>query len=298
MNVQLWLSWFIVAGFACACGGVASAQASAADSAAALYAKYTAVRDELNHSQFDRPIHLESAETADELKGDVHALVSYPFPAVSAALKGADRWCDILILHLNIKGCRAEGAAPESGLRVYVGRKFDEPLKATHKVEFDYRVAAEAPDYFRLVLNADTGPFGTRNYRIVLEAVPVDRERTFLHMSYSYGYGVSAKIAMQTYLRTVGSQKVGFTVTERRTDGQAVRVDGLRGALERNVMRYYLAVDAYLAASASPPQEQLEERLRDWFESTEHYALQLHEVDQNEYLEMKRRECALQASQP
>jgi len=75
-------------------------------------------------------------------------------------------------------------------------------------------------------------------------------------------------------------------------------VDGLRGALERNVMRYYLAIDAYLAASASPPQEQLEERLRDWFESTERYALQLHEVDQNEYLEMKRRECALQASQP
>ncbi len=297
MTVQRWLSRFIVACLACACGGVVSAEGSTADSAAALHAKYTLLRDELNHSPFDRPLHLESAETSDQLKGEVHALVSYPFPAVSAALKGADRWCDILILHLNIKGCRA-AAAPDSGLRVYVGRKFDEPLKATHKVEFDYRVAADAPDYFRLVLNADTGPFGTRNYRIVLEAVPVDRERTFLHMSYGYGYGVPAKIAMQTYLRTAGSQKVGFTVTERRTDGQPVRVAGLRGALERNVMRYYLAIDAYLAASAAPPQEQLEERLRDWFESTERYALQLHEVDQNEYLEMKRRECALQASQP
>jgi len=297
MTVQRWLSRFIVACLACACGGVVSAEGSTADSAAALHTKYTLLRDELNHSPFDRPLHLESAETSDQLKGEVHALVSYPFPAVSAALKGADRWCDILILHLNIKGCRAAGA-PDSGLRVYVGRKFDEPLKATHKVEFDYRVAAEAPDYFRLVLNADTGPFGTRNYRIVLEAVPVDRERTFLHMSYGYGYGVPAKIAMQTYLRTAGSQKVGFTVTERRADGQPVRVDGLRGALERNVMRYYLAIDAYLAASAAPPQDQLEERLRDWFESTERYALQLHEVDQNEYLEMKRRECALQASQP
>ncbi len=258
--MQRWLSRFIVACLACACGGVVSAEGSTADSAAALHAKYTLLRDELNHSPFDRPLHLESAETSDQLKGEVHALVSYPFPAVSAALKGANRWCDIL--------------------------------------KFDYRVAAEAPDYFRLVLNADTGPFGTRNYRIVLEAVPVDRERTFLHMSYGYGYGVPAKIAMQTYLRTAGSQKVGFTVTERRADGQPVRVDGLRGALERNVMRYYLAIDAYLAASAAPPQDQLEERLRDWFESTERYALQLHEVDQNEYLEMKRRECALQASQP
>jgi hypothetical protein len=298
MDVQRWLGRFIVGCLACASMGVASADGSAADSAAALHAKYDVLRAELNHSAFDRPLHLESSETSSELTGDVHALISYPFAAVSAALKGADRWCDILILHLNIKGCRAAGSAPQSGLRVYVGRKFDEPLNAAHKVEFDYRVAAEAPDYFRLVLNAAQGPFGTRNYRIVLEAVPVDRERTFLHLSYAYSFGASAKIAMQTYLRTVASQKVGFTVTERRSDGRLVRVDGLRGALERNVMRYYLAIDAYLAASAAPPQEQLEERLRDWFESTERYALQLHEVDQNAYLEMKRRECALQASQP
>ncbi len=298
MNVHRWLFLLIATCLACVCVDVVSAQGSASDSAAALHAKYTALRADLNQSAFDRPLHLESAETSDELSGDVHALISYPFPAVRAALNGAQRWCDILILHLNIKGCRAAGPAPETGIRVYVGRKFDEPLKAAHKVEFDYRVAAEASDYFRLVLNAGQGPFGTRNYRIVLEAVPVDRERTFLHLSYAYGYGVSAKIAMLTYLRTFGSQKVGFTVTERRADGQPVRVDGLRGALERNVMRYYLAIDAYLAASTSPPQEQLEERLRDWFESTERYALQLHEVDQNEYLEMKRRECALQASQP
>jgi hypothetical protein len=62
-------------------------------------------------------------------------------------------------------------------------------------------------------------------------------------------------------------------------------------------MRYYLAIDAYLAALAAPPDERLEERLRDWFDSTERYALQLHELDQNAYLEMKRRECASTAEE-
>jgi len=38
------------------------------------------------------------------------------------------------------------------------------------------------------------------------------------------------------------------------------------------------------------PGQQLEKRLRDWFAATERHALQLHEIDENEYFEMKRRE--------
>jgi hypothetical protein len=296
--VQRWLPRLVVACLACAGGGIVSAEVSAVDSAAALYARYGSLRDQLSHNQFQRRLHLDSLETPDELRGDIHALIGYPFPTVSAALRGANRWCDILILHLNVKSCQASTGARETVLRVAIGRKFDEPLNAAHKVDLVYRVAVEASDYFRLVLNADRGPFGTRNYRILVEAVPLDRGRTFVHLSYAYGYGLPARIAMQTYLRTLGSHKVGFTVTEGRTNGQLVRVGGLRGALERNVMRYYLAMDAYLAALAVPPEERLEERLRNWFASTEHYALQLHELDRSEYLEMKRRECALLKAEP
>ena len=97
---------------------------------------------------------------------------------------------------------------------------------------------------------------------------------------------------MQTYLATLGGAKVGFTAEGRRPDGTPVLVRGMRGALERNVMRYYLAVDAYLAALASPPDERLEDRLREWFDATERYPLQLHELEENAYLEMKRKECA------
>ena len=296
--MQRWLPRLIVACLVIAGAGIVRADESVVNSAAALHAKYGSLRDQLSHNEFQRPLYLDSMEAPDELRGDIYALIGYPFPAVDAALKGADRWCDILILHLNVKSCRASTDTSENVLRVHIGRKFDEPLDAAHKVELVYRVADEAPDYFRLVLNADKGPFGTRNYRMMLEAVPLERGRTFIHLSYAYGYGFSAKVAMQTYLRTLGSQKVGFTVTERRPDGRLVHVGGLRGALERNVMRYYLAIDAYLAALAVAPEQRLEERLRDWFAATEHYATQLHELDQSEYLEMKRRECAMLKAAP
>ena len=97
----------------------------------------------------------------------------------------------------------------------------------------------------------------TKNYRIQVEAVPVDASRSVVHMSYAYGYGFAAKIAMQTYLSTIGSAKVGFTILDRK-DGKPVYQAGVLGLLERNTMRYYLAIDAYLSAYSLPAGEQFE----------------------------------------
>jgi len=293
------LRWIVRFAIAALVAGAASPAwaVDAAGSAAALYVKYGQIQRELERSPFDRPLSLDSREAADELQGDVHAILDYPFASVEAALQGTQRWCDILLLHLNIKACRVLSDAATSTLRVYIGKKFDEPLREAHKVDLVYRVAAQAPDYFRMSLAADTGPFGTHDYRITVEATPLADGRTFLHLSYAYGYGPAAKLAMQTYLKTLGSQKVGFSVKGEQADGRPAFVGGLRGALERNVMRYYLAIDAYLAALGAPPERRLEERLKDWFDSTERYPLQLHELDQDAYLEMKRRECAAQTVQ-
>jgi hypothetical protein len=167
-------------------------------------------------------------------------------------------------------------------------------LSDAYRVDFAYRVNAASADYLLVQLAADSGPLSTRNYRINLEAVPLDARRSFLHMSYAYAYGFAARVAIQGYLATLGAGKVGFSVVERRPDGQVVYVDNVRGVVERNTMRYYLAIEAYLGAYAAPPSEQLEKRLRDWFAATERYALQLHEMDQAEYLEMKRKEVARQ----
>jgi hypothetical protein len=68
----------------------------------------------------------------------------------------------------------------------------------------------------------------------------------------------------------------------------------MRGMVERNAMRYYLAVEAFLGALAVPEPERTEKRLHDWFDSTQVYARQLRELDRNEYLQMKRVEVVRQ----
>jgi hypothetical protein len=261
-----------------------------AGSAAALAAKYAELRGQLSDNQFRKPIFLVSSETKDGVAGDMYALVDQPFASASAALKGAGDWCEIMILHLNTKYCRASTGAQGSVLNVSIGKKIDQPVEDAYRVVFAYRVAAQSPDYLQVRLNAEQGPFSTRNYSIVLEAVPVDRGRTFLHLSYSYAFGTAGRMAMQVYLSTAGSSKVGFTVTGAQADGQPRHIGGMRGLVERNTMRYYLAIEAFLGSLAAPPEARLEKRLRDWFAATERYPRQLHELEQDEYLVMKRKE--------
>ena len=183
-------------------------------------------------------------------------------------------------------------------LRTYIGAKHDEPLAPGQRVDLSHKVTADTADYLRVLLSADTGPYSTKNYRITLEAVPLDGGQTFIHFSYSYAYGLMAKLAMQAYLSTFGADKVGFTVIAKEPDGRPVHVGGVRGILERNTMRYFLAIDAYLGASSIPPAQQFEKRLRDWFALTERYPLQLHELGQSEYLSMKRKEFVRQQTEP
>jgi hypothetical protein len=59
-------------------------------------------------------------------------------------------------------------------------------------------------------------------------------------------------------------------------------------------MRYYLAIDAYLASYSLPPGEQVERRMREWYGSTNRYAPQLREMDEADYMEMKRKEIRRQ----
>jgi hypothetical protein len=278
----------------CAGTGLAHAGDADANSPGSLRAKHGALRDRLGHNQFQRPLILDSSETPGGVTGDIYALIHYPFATVGAALNSPGNWCDILILHLNTKYCRASTPGPEAVLSVGIGRKYDQPLDKAYRVAFAYRVAAQTPNYLQVRLNADEGPLGTRNYRIVLEAVPLEKGQTFIHLSYSYAYGLAGRIAMQAYLGTIGRAKVGFTVAGSQPDGQPLHIGGMRGVVERNVMRYYLAIEAFLGALSELPQARLEKRLHDWFAAIERYPRQLHEMDEGAYLDMKRKETLRQ----
>ena len=278
--------------------GALGAPAASAQDAAGLRARHTALRDALANSLFQRPLVLESTQADGSLRGDVYAVVAQPFSVVGPALQASEHWCDVLIVHLNVKQCRTRSSGAPTTVNLVVGRKFDQPVDDAYQIAFAYRVAANEPDYLQVRLDAEAGPLGTKNYRILFEAVPLDASRSFVHMSYSYGYGMAARIAMEGYLATIGRDKVGFSVVGRKPDGSADYVGSVRGLVERNTMRYYLAIEAYLGALALPAAQQADKRMTDWYDATERHARQLHELDRDDYLAMKRKEVARQQASP
>lgn len=287
-------AWHALVAALCVGWSALSFGAEGAGGAAALLDRYRSLGAQLKDNAFHRPLYLESAEASSSLKGDIYAVVDYPFTVVSGQLndaaQGPANWCAVLILHLNTKYCHASSSGNGPVLDVNLGRKIQQKLSDTYRVQFRYRVAAATPDYFQVDLTADSGPMGTKDYRIALEAVPVGASRTFLHLTYSYGFGTVGRMAMKTYLATVGSDKVGFTAASGASAAQPQYIGGVRGLLERNTMRYYLAIDTYLATLDKP----LDQRLTRWFDATEQYPQQLHEVEKSAYLQMKTQEVQRQ----
>lgn len=257
-------------------------------SGAALLEKHAALAAQLTQNQYQRQLFLESSENADQVSGSAYAVLDSPMSTVSAAFKSPRRWCDVLILHLNTKYCHAATDASPSTLEVDIGKKTPQALADTFALQFSYRVVAASPTYLEVQLHADAGPLSTSNYLIELQVVPLPEGKSFMYLRYSYGYGVAGRLAMQAYLSTIGRGKIGFS---HLSEGPATSyVGGMRGAVERNTMRYYLAIEAYLASLNQPAAQQFDARLHYWFDATEAYAMQLHELDQTSYITMKRDE--------
>ncbi|MFP5307527.1 MAG: hypothetical protein ACLGI7_17115 [Gammaproteobacteria bacterium] len=279
-----------------ACGLAVAAAAVAArqpvmDSAAELKRIYAGADARLRKSPFKRPLYLESSEADGRLAGNVYARVDHDFAALRATLGKPASWCDVLALAPNIRQCAAAEGEGEgdagAALAVRFGRRYDQPADAAYPVDFDFAVEATGEKYFRARLAAAEGPLGTEDYDILIEAIPADGG-SFLHFRYAYAYGLSARIATSAYLSTKGHDKVGFTVAGTGADGQPRYVGGLRGAAERNAMRYYLAIDAYLGAADVAPAQRFEASLVRWLDAIEQYPRQLAEVDREAYLAVKR----------
>jgi hypothetical protein len=273
------------AAFASSVSFVATPAGAADDTQSTLRARYESLSAQLAASPFKRPLVLQSKQEPGTVQGDIDALIEHPFAQFQRAVHGAAQWCDILILHLNVKDCSASLRSGRNKVIAQLGGKHDDT--GLHRIEFTFDVLEERPDYVEIGLAAESGPLGTKNYRIRLAATAIDTARTFVHFAYSYAYGAAARFAMKTYMNTAGAEKVGFTVIDRHIDGTPVLVRDVRGALERNAMRYFLAVDACVSTASVPDDRKFEERVTRWFDETERYPQQLHEIDRGEYLATK-----------
>jgi len=220
------------------------------------------------------PLHLASTQSSGEVGGTLYGVVDVPFSRIDGALADAAAWCGVLILDPNVHRCASRASA--------VDVEFGE---SNTPVAFTFHGAADADDYLQVRLTASDGPLGTKDHAIAFEGAPLDASRSIVHLTFSQRFGVAARIAMAAYFNTVGRSKVGFTIVDRDGSGRPVYVRDLRGGVERNLMRYYLGIVAYLDSLSAPPEQRADRRVRTWLALTERYPLQLREG--GDYLERK-----------
>lgn len=257
--------------------------------AAQLAARHAALKAQLADNPFGVPLHLESRRDGNLMRGNIYAVLDHPFGRVSNALRGARNWCDIVPLHLNVKACTYRASGDNALLTFYSGRKFYQPPERAQAFEYEYRVGVAARDYVAVTLKGQPGG-DTRDQAFTLEVIPLDRTHSFVRVAYSFQNNRFTRLMMDGYFATVGSRKVGFSVAGTDAQGQPAYVGGVDGAIERNAMRYFLAVQAYLDTLIGPAPKQFESRLSRWFDLTDRYHAQLYELDKGDYLKYKREE--------
>jgi hypothetical protein len=169
-------------------------------------------------------------------------------------------------------------------LTIYRIDKFSEPLEDADQMNFVYLVSELHPQYFDVALTAHKGPSHTKDHQFGIEAMPLEGNMTFIHLRYSLGYSALGYYLMKIF----GGGKVGFSKIGTDSEGNPIYVRGLRGAVERDVASYYLAILAYLDALKMPAEQRFEKRVSEWYSLAALYKRQLLEMQEGEYLSYKR----------
>lgn len=259
-----------------------------------LLAGYARVRGQMGEGPLGIPIHVQADGRGEARAATVYGLLEQPYSAVRGILTEASDWCGFLPLNQNVKACTWQEAGDTATVALYVGRKYYQTPRQALRVAGTLAVEHDGARYTRVVLHADEGPLGTADYRIVVEAAP-RAGGTLLRLQWSYRSSWRSRLATETYLATLGRDKIGFTVVGREPDGAPRFVGGVDGMIERNAVRYYLALEAYLQTAGLPSGERLAAARESWYAATERYPRQLRELSRREYLESKAREFGNQA---
>jgi hypothetical protein len=98
---------------------------------------------------------------------------------------------------------------------------------------------------------------------------------------------VALRLAEKIYFATLGLGKVGFTVTGTDRKGNPVYIAGPRGAIERNTVRYYFAIQSFMNTLRYPEKSRFKMRIIQWYDLTIRYRKQLFDLDRKDYLTFK-----------
>jgi hypothetical protein len=270
--------------------GPASAVESPQQGAAILLDTYHRNMASLETTSSGPPLLVKSFERDDTVHVDVYGIFEYPFSNVATALKVPANWCDIVSLHPNIKACTNREVAGAWLLTFYLGKKTYQSPEETRQVKYHYRNVVQQQEYLDITLNADAGPYGTRDHRMRFEALPLDGGKTFVHVSYAYSDSVALRLAAKIYFATLARSMVGFSLIGTDSNSKPIYIGGPRGAVERTAVRFYFAIQSLMNTLRHPEESRFSMRISEWYALTSRYGKQLLDLDKKDYLTFKTKE--------
>lgn len=259
---------------------------------AALLAEHQRLAGALRDSVFGETLLLlatGTGPTADAgLAGEVVMLLPRPLASVAAVFASPASLCALLDLHLNVRSC-TPSAEPGSPVLDLVAGPMRQSLPGlVYPLRLVLQADAASPGYFGARFGVADSPADDPRLRVQLQAVAVGSGHSYLHVHYHQRPDLATQLATRLYLATAGRGKIGFSPDGVAADGRPRFVGGERGALERNLVRHYLALLVATApAPAGTPAAGRDARLRAWFALTERHPAQLHELDLADYLREK-----------
>lgn len=271
-----------------------AAQAQGAD-LGEMQSLYRSLQPRLAQSPFQRELALDSTEASERLSGDIYATLDAPLANLELVNRSPLRWCEILLLLSNTKSCVVGRQDEAPSLQMRMGTKGPQALATTTPMNFKFETSAPQATVLDTHLSSNSGPMGTKDGKLRVQAIAVGPNKSFIHLHYSYSSSLAGRLATGVYLQTLGRGKVGFSKeqAEASRPADAHWVGGVRGIIERNTMRYFMGLSCALQfAGTEAPTQRFAQMAPCWYDDTERYPQQLHEMGRAEYLEMKRAEYA------
>ena len=269
-----------------------AAQAQGAD-LGEMQSLYRSLQPRLAQSPFQRELALDSTEASERLSGDIYATLDAPLANLELVNRSPLRWCEILLLLSNTKSCVVGRQDEAPSLQMRMGTKGPQALATTTPMNFKFETSAPQATVLETRLSSNSGPMGTKDGKLSVQAIAVGPNKSFIHLHYSYSSSLAGRLATGVYLQTLGRGKVGFSKeqAEASRPADAHWVGGVRGIIERNTMRYFMGLSCALQfAGTEAPTQRFAQMAPCWYDDTERYPQQLHEMGRSEYLEMKRAE--------
>ncbi|MDJ0958679.1 MAG: hypothetical protein QNI91_17565 [Arenicellales bacterium] len=248
---------------------------------------YALAKPILDNPTTDKPFYLHAEVVKRRQMGEAALYFEQPFKEISSSLSKLGNWCEVLLLHLNTKACTHSRRKRDKTLTIYLGRKFyqdpDDAFVMTYNFETEKK-----KDYFSALITAEDGPLGTSDYRIHFEVALING-RTFGRIQVSQKHSWLSSKAAKLYVATKGRKKQGISIVDYDEKGKPIYSSGEQAIAERNLLRYYFAITAYVYSQNGTRSDRFKDSLDYWYDQTEQYE-QLYEVDRSQYMKDKYKE--------